>query len=153
MRSARACWQVAVITGPVFGGFLIWLRPELVYGLAAVLSLVSLIAVLMMRAGRDGLNSGTPDLASVLGGITLVRKTPVLLGAISLDLFAVLFGGAVALLPIFAADILNVGSIGFGFLRSAPAAGALLMALYVHRPSRSRTGPVRRSSSWSRSSG
>lgn len=136
-----SAWQIAVITGPVLAGFLIWLRPELVYAVAAVLSLVALGCTLLMRSGRDGLGTGTPDLRSVLGGITLVRRTPVLLGAISLDLFAVLFGGAVALLPVFAKDILEVGSIGFGFLRAAPAVGALSMALYLHRrPIRDRAG-------------
>ena len=80
--------------------------------------------------------ASAPDLASVLGGVRLVRRTPVLLGAISLDLFAVLFGGAVALLPVFAKDVLDVGPAGLGVLRAAPAVGALCAAR-----SSSRAGP------------
>jgi len=77
----------------------------------------------------------------VLGGVRLVRRTPVLLGAISLDLFAVLFGGAVALLPIFAKDVLDVGPAGLGVLRAAPAVGALAAALVMsRRPVRRRAG-------------
>ncbi|HET6547343.1 MAG TPA: MFS transporter, partial [Solirubrobacter sp.] len=85
--------------------------------------------------------AGSPDLASVLGGVRLVRRTPVLLGAISLDLFAVLFGGAVALLPVFARDVLDVGPAGLGILRAAPAAGALCAAaVMTRRPLRRRAG-------------
>jgi O-antigen ligase len=69
----------------------------------------------------------------VLAGVRLIRRTPVLLGAISLDLFAVLLGGAVALLPVFAKDILGVGPAGLGLLRSAPAVGALIAALLLAR--------------------
>ena len=87
--------------------------------------------MLALRAGRDGVGTGSPDLRSVLGGVRLVRRTPVLLGAISLDLFAVLFGGAVALLPIFAKDVLEVGPAGLGVLRAAPAAGALVAAIVL----------------------
>ena len=69
----------------------------------------------------------------MLGGVRLVRRTPVLLGAISLDLFAVLFGGAVALLPVFAKDVLDVGPAGLGVLRAAPAVGALCSAIVLSR--------------------
>ncbi len=94
-----------------------------------------------MRAGRTGAGAGSPDLAGLLGGARLVRRTPVLLGAISLDLFAVLFGGAVALLPVFAKDVLHVGPAGLGVLRSAPAAGALVAALVLaRRPIRRHAG-------------
>ena len=91
--------------------------------------------MIALRSGRDGVGSGSPDLSSLLGGVRLVRRTPVLLGAISLDLFAVLFGGAVALLPVFAKDVLEVGPAGLGVLRAAPAVGALLAAIVlVRRP-------------------
>jgi predicted MFS family arabinose efflux permease len=73
------------------------------------------------------------SLSSVLEGVRFIRRTPVLLGAISLDLFAVLLGGAVALLPIFAQDVLHVGPAGLGVLRSAPAVGALLAAVVLTR--------------------
>jgi MFS family permease len=133
--------QLSVIDGPALGGLLFALDPELVYAVASVFSLASLAAVLAMHAGRDGAGAGTPDLASVLGGVRLVRRTPVLLGAISLDLFAVLFGGAVALLPIFARDVLEVGPAGLGVLRAAPAVGALCAAFVLaHRPVRRHAG-------------
>jgi hypothetical protein len=112
-----------------------------VYVVASAFSVASLAAVLAMHAGRDGAGAGSPDLASVLGGVRLVRRTPVLLGAISLDLFAVLFGGAVALLPVFARDVLEVGPAGLGVLRAAPAVGALCAAFVLaHRPVRRRAG-------------
>ena len=120
-----------MIGGPALGGLLFALQPELVYAVAAVLSLVALAAVLALRSGREGVGTGSPDLASVLGGVRLVRRTPVLLGAISLDLFAVLFGGAVALLPVFAKDVLEVGPAGLGVLRAAPAVGALVAAVVL----------------------
>lgn len=133
--------QLSVIAGPALGGLLFALDPELVYGVASFFSLVSLAAVLLMHAGRDGAGAGSPDLASVLGGVRLVRRTPVLLGAISLDLFAVLFGGAVALLPVFARDVLEVGPAGLGVLRAAPAVGALCAAFVLaHRPVRRHAG-------------
>ena len=133
--------QLSVIAGPALGGLLFALDPELVYGVASFFSLVSLAAVLLMHAGRDGAGAGSPDLASVFGGVRLVRRTPVLLGAISLDLFAVLFGGAVALLPVFARDVLEVGPAGLGVLRAAPAVGALCAAFVLaHRPVRRHAG-------------
>ncbi len=127
--------QLSVIGGPALGGLLFAIQPELVYAVSAVCSLLALAAVLALRSGRDGVGTGSPDLRSLLGGVRLVRRTPVLLGAISLDLFAVLFGGAVALLPIFAKDVLEVGPAGLGVLRAAPAAGALVAAaVLVRRP-------------------
>ena len=131
-------FQASVIVGPAIGGLLFALHSELVYGVAVVLSLVSLVGILLLHAGRDSVGGSSPDLASVLGGVRLVRRTPVLFGAISLDLFAVLFGGAVALLPVFAKDILEVGPAGLGLLRAAPAVGALCAALVLTRR------PVRR---------
>ena len=103
------------------------------------------------------LGGSSPDLASVLGGVRLVRRTPVLLGAISLDLFAVLFGGAVALLPVFAKDVLDVGPAGLGVLRAAPAVGALCSAHHplplARRPARRpEAAHGRRASTGSRSS-
>jgi MFS family permease len=134
-------FQLSVIVGPALGGLLFSLHAELVYAVSAVFSLLALAAVLALHAGRDGAGAGSPDLASVLGGVRLVRRTPVLLGAISLDLFAVLFGGAVALLPVFARDVLEVGPAGLGLLRAAPAAGALCAAFVLaHRPVRRHAG-------------
>lgn len=128
-------FQISAIAGPALGGFLFYVRPELVYEVATALSLGSLLCVLAMRAGREPVMEEAPGLASVLAGVRLIRRTPVMLGAISLDLFAVLFGGAVALLPVFASDVLHVGKIGLGLLRSAPAVGALVASLVlVRRP-------------------
>ena len=136
-----AAFQASVICGPALGGLLFALQPELVYAVATGFSLVALAAILALRSGREGVGSGSPDLRSVLGGVLLVRRTPVLLGAISLDLFAVLFGGAVALLPVFARDVLEVGPAGLGVLRAAPAVGALGAAIVLtHRPVRRRAG-------------
>jgi len=134
-------FQLSVIAGPALDELLFAIQPELVYAASSAFSLLALAAILALRAGREGAGAGTPDLASVLGGVRLVRRTPVLLGAISLDLFAVLFGGAVALLPIFAKDVLDVGPAGLGVLRAAPAVGALAAALVMsRRPVRRRAG-------------
>ena len=135
LAQRSVAFQVSVIVAPALGGLFFAIRPELVYGASVAFSLVALAAVLTLRSGREGVGGGSPDLASVLGGVRLVRRTPVLFGAISLDLFAVLFGGAVALLPVFARDVLEVGPAGLGVLRAAPAAGALLAAIVlVRRP-------------------
>lgn len=136
MRSIA--FQASAIGGPALGGVLFALGPDLVYGAAAALSAISLAGALALRAGRTGARASTPDLKSVLGGIHLIRRTPVLLGAISLDLFAVLFGGAVALLPVFARDILDAGPTGLGILRAAPAVGGFAAAVLLTR------WPVRR---------
>jgi len=134
-------FQASVIVGPAIGGLLFALHSELVYGIASTLSVIALTGTLLLRAGRDPVGGSSPDLASVLGGVRLVRRTPVLFGAISLDLFAVLFGGAVALLPVFAKDILEVGPAGLGLLRATPAVGALCAALVMTRwPVRRRAG-------------
>jgi MFS family permease len=136
--------QVAVITGPAIGGLLFAIRPELVYGTAVVLfgvALVCALALPRMVAAQASALRALPGLRGVLGGIRFMRRTPVLLGAIVLDLFAVLFGGAVALLPLFARDILHVGPVGLGVLRSAPAAGAVLAGiLLTQRPLRGNVG-------------
>ena len=125
--------QFAVIAGPALGGLLFSIEPELVYAVGCVLIMASLGCALAIRAGRSPAGADAPSLDSVLAGVRLVRRTPVLLGAISLDLFAVLFGGAVALLPVFAKDVLDVGPTGLGVLRSAPAVGALLSGLWLAR--------------------
>jgi MFS family permease len=135
--------QAAVIGGPVLGGVLFAIRPELVYGVAAAMLLVGLSCVLAL--GPPLVARRRPEPAprweTLLAGIGFIRRTPVILGAISLDLFAVLFGGAVALLPVFAKSILHVGPAGLGVLRSAPAVGALVAGIIlVRRPLGHRTG-------------
>ena len=135
--------QAAVIGGPVLGGVLFTIRPELVYGVAAAMLLVGLSCVLAL--GPPLVARRRPEPAprweTLLAGIGFIRRTPVILGAISLDLFAVLFGGAVALLPVFAKSILHIGPAGLGVLRSAPAVGALVAGIIlVRRPLGHRTG-------------
>jgi Transmembrane secretion effector len=141
LAQRSVAFQLSVIVAPALGGFLFAIEPELVYMASVSFSLVALVAVLAMHTGRESAGAGSPDLRSVLGGVRLVRRTPVLLGAISLDLFAVLFGGAVALLPVFAKDVLDVGPAGLGVLRAAPAAGALCAAaVLARRPVHRRAG-------------
>jgi MFS family permease len=126
-------FQISAVAGPAVGGILFALRAELVYAVAIVLALVALGCVLAMRSGREPAAEGAAGIDEVLAGVRLIRRTKVLLGAISLDLFAVLFGGAVALLPVFAKDILEVGPVGLGFLRTAPAVGSLVSAVLIAR--------------------
>jgi MFS family permease len=126
-------FQLSLVLGPAAGGVLFAIRPELVYLVAIGLSLVALGCVLALHGGREPAAEGTADLEEVLAGVRLIRRTDVLLGAISLDLFAVLLGGAVALLPVFARDILDVGPAGLGVLRTAPAIGSFIAALVIAR--------------------
>jgi MFS family permease len=136
-------FQLSLVLGPAAGGLLFAVRAELVYIVAIVLSLVALGCVLALRKGREPAAGDAADVGEVLAGVRLIRRTRVLLGAISLDLFAVLFGGAVALLPVFAKDILEVGPTGLGFLRTAPAMGSFAAALAIARfPIRRRAGPT-----------
>jgi len=135
-------FQLSAVVAPAVGGLLFALNAELVYVVAIGLSLVSLGCVLALRSGRIPAADGVAGLDEVMAGVRLIRRTNVLLGAISLDLFAVLLGGAVALLPIFAKDILEVGPTGLGLLRAAPAVGALAAAAVIARyPIRRRAGP------------
>ena len=135
-------FQLSAVVGPAVGGILFAIQAELVYAVAMALALVALAAVLSLRSGRVPAAEGVVGLSEVLAGVRLIRRTNVLFGAISLDLFAVLLGGAVALLPIFAKDILEVGPAGLGLLRAAPAVGALVAAgLIVRYPIQRRAGP------------
>ena len=136
--------QAAVVTGPALGGLLFVLDPRAVYAVAIALMLLS--AGLTLRIRARVVEQGPVEivgtrLGALLAGLRFVRRTPVLLGAITLDLVAVLFGGAVALLPLFARDVLEVGPLGLGILRSAPAVGALLAGIMLtRRPLRGRVG-------------
>jgi hypothetical protein len=128
--------QAAVIAGPAIGGVLFAIRPELVYAVTVGLLLAGLGCILALRSPRvaaAAVRDHTPGLGGLLAGVGFIRRTPVLLGAISLDLFAVLFGGAVALLPVFARSILHTGPAGLGVLRSAPAVGALVAGVMLAR--------------------
>jgi MFS family permease len=123
--------QLATIVGPALGGFLFVAGAHVVYAVATALFVIALAAVPMMRILLPSRGKPAIDMKSVLAGFAFVWRHKPILGAISLDLFAVLLGGAVALLPIFARDILHVGPWGLGLLRAAPAVGALLMSVYL----------------------
>lgn len=134
-----AGWQIASVIGPALGGLLIGLthRAWPVYLAAAVAALAFLVLLVGVRPLAPSSTSASASLEGLLGGVKFIRKTPVLLAAITLDLFAVLLGGAVTLLPIFAKDILHVGPTGLGWLLAGPSVGAVLMALVLaHRPFR-----------------
>ena len=134
-------WQAAVVMGPALGGLLYGFGPVVVYGAVVALLLVAILAAALLRPTLQVRPSGPGGLRALLAGVRFVRDHPMLLGAISLDLFAVLFGGATALLPIFARDILAVGPIGLGLLRSAPAIGSVSCALWLAgHPLRRRAG-------------
>jgi len=129
-------FQATVVTGPAVGGLLFAIRPEAAYAAGAVLMLAAALITVPIKPRTieqaPAAVVGT-RLGSLLAGLRFVRRTPALLGAISLDLVAVLFGGAVALLPLFARDILDVGPVGLGVLRSAPAVGALAAGIMLTR--------------------
>jgi MFS family permease len=121
-------FYVATIVGPSLGGLLYVLGPDVVYQCVAALLVVSVVLMTRVKLPAVERRNEPASLATLLEGIRFVRSKPVVLGAISLDLFAVLFGGATALLPAFAADVLHVGPEGLGILRTAPAVGAGITA-------------------------
>lgn len=134
---AVAAWtsanQAAIICGPALGGLIYAVQPVLVTTLCVVffataITLISLVRPRALAEARE-----TPTFSSVLDGFHYIRTRRRLLGVVTLDLFVVLLGGVTALLPVFARDILEVGPIGLGLLRSAPAAGALLTAIVLSR--------------------
>ncbi|WP_197328863.1 MFS transporter [Ralstonia syzygii] len=135
--------QTGIILGPAVGGFLYVAGAPVVYATAASLFLLAHVLLAVMRSERTAPVSRPVSLASLFAGIAFIKGRPVVLGAISLDLFAVLLGGATALLPIYARDILGTGAWGLGLLRSAPAVGALAMAIFLaHRPLERHVGRV-----------
>jgi MFS family permease len=134
--------QTATIAGPAVGGLIFALKPEAVYALGIVLMLVSSALLVRVTAPpRVPASLAPATRRGLLAGIRFIRLTPIILGAITLDLFAVLFGGAVALLPLFAQSILHTGPFGLGVLRSAVAVGALVGAVRLaRRPLRGHAG-------------
>ena len=130
-------WQFATVVGPAVGGLVYGFgSASAAYALDAVIMAISVLALAAMRhSPPPPATSGESFVDSLTTGIRFVRGQPIVLGALSLDLFSVLFGGAVALLPIFAAEILHVGPEGLGVLRAAPAIGAVTMSvLLAHLP-------------------
>ncbi len=136
-------FQTATILGPAIGGLLYAAGPATVYFTAAVLFFAASIFTSLIKSEHVPAKHELVTLQSLFAGISFIRGRPAILGAISLDLFAVLFGGATALLPIYARDILSTGPWGLGLLRSAPAVGALAMSILLARhPLRRRVGRI-----------
>ncbi len=132
---SASAYQVAVIAGPALGGFIYAVGPVPTYGTCLVAFCVSGVAAATYggRRNKPREQGHLSPVARVREGLSFVFSRPIVLGAISLDLFAVLLGGATALLPVFARDILLVGPMGLGALRSAPAIGATCVALILAR--------------------
>ena len=135
-------WQSSSVMGPALGGLLYALGPAVVFGGAGASFALACLCVGAVRFRPAPVSERPPvSWATLSAGLHYIRSQPVVLGAISLDLFAVLFGGATALLPVFAAEVLHVGPLGLGALRSMPAAGAVAMAvLLAYRPLRRHAG-------------
>ena len=135
-------WQSASVAGPALGGFLYAADPALPYWFAAGLMAVTMVAITPIRRVVPPPMEGNPHpVRQMIEGVTYVRRHRFLLGAITLDLFAVLLGGATAMLPVYARDILEVGTEGLGLLRAAPAVGAALVAVvFAVRPLQSNVG-------------
>jgi MFS family permease len=140
-----ANWQVAAVMGPAIGG--------LVYGFWGIVNAYSLVfglytlsffMIMLIKVGRHEVVETTEGVFTrIRSGISFVFKTPELLGAFTLDMFAVLFGGAVAMLPVFASDVLKIGPEGLGLLRACPAIGATFMAfVLMFRPPMKNTGNI-----------
>ena len=124
-------WQSGAIAGPAIGGYLYAWAPHMPYSVAAGLFGLSLLCMFMIGPKpRSAIQGSTNPWRQMIDGLSYVRQNRLVLGAISLDLFAVLLGGATAMLPIYARDILQAGPTGLGHLRAAPAIGATLIALY-----------------------
>ncbi len=136
-------WQTGAVAGPPLGAFLYAVSDTTAYATAAVMFALSLVALLLIGPVERPAPSTLSPVRSLLEGLGYVRRNRIVLGAISLDLFAVLLGGATAMLPVYARDILHVGVEGLGPLRAAPAAGAAVAALSLaFRPLARNVGPV-----------
>ena len=140
---SSATRKFAVVAGPALGGLIYLAGPSAVYGTSAICFALAAALLGRVRAPRVERSREPVTVASMFRGLGYIRAHPVILGAISLDLFAVLLGGATALLPIYAKDILLTGPWGLGVLRSAPAIGAIIVSAWlVRKPIERRVGPV-----------
>jgi MFS family permease len=140
---ASSIFQAATILGPALGGvvYAAFGGPAIVYGTAAAAASVAVLTTMRIKVRAKTRNREPVTLDTVLAGFRYIWREKVILGSISLDLFAVLLGGAVALLPVYAREILKAGPWGLGLLRSAPAVGAAAMALFMaYRPIRRKAG-------------
>ena len=138
-------FQAATILGPAIGGVLYAAAkgPEIVYGTATASAVVALAATLRIHSQSQIRPAQEMSLRTVMAGFAYVWREKVVLGSISLDMFAVLLGGAVALLPVYASEILKTGPWGLGLLRSAPGIGAAIMAIFLaKRPIQRKAGPI-----------
>lgn len=136
-------WQMAAILGPAAGGLLYGIAPVVAFGTSATLLACAVVAVLLIPKPHQPRGGQATSLETIFGGFRYILSNKVVLGAISLDMFAVLMGGAVALLPVYAKDILHAGPQELGLLRAAPGVGAILMALFLTRfPIRDHAGKL-----------
>jgi MFS family permease len=133
MALSSAVMKIAVVAGPAMGGFIYAVGPAWAYGLCAVILAAALVCVLSIEHVPIIRSKEPATLRSMFAGFGFIFHKPVVLGAITLDLFAVVLGGATALLPIYAKDILHTGPWGLGLLRAAPAVGALVLAAWIAR--------------------
>jgi len=141
IAASSSTMQLAMIAGPALGGLIYLAGSGIVYACSAMLFLLGAVLMLWVREPRSKAPLPPFSLTYLFAGLRFIRSNPVLLGAISLDMVAVLLGGATALLPIYARDILQTGPEGLGMLRSAPAAGAIVTAIWLaRRPLQSRVG-------------
>jgi MFS family permease len=138
-----SAWQTATIVGPVAGGLLYGISAEAAYGVAAALMAASTVLVFSIPRPVQRSSTERPTVDTLFAGFRYIWKEKVVLGAISLDLFAVLLSGAVALLPVYARDILVLGPWGLGLLRAAPGVGAILVAIWLAgHPLRDKAGVI-----------
>lgn len=138
-----SAWQTATIVGPVAGGLLYGVSAEVAYGTAAVLMLAAGLLIFTIPKPSQRTGTEKPTLQNLFGGFSYIWSEKIVLGAISLDLFAVLLSGASALLPIYARDILQLGPWGLGLLRSAPAVGSIFVAIWLAgHPIRNHAGMI-----------
>ena len=126
-----SAWQTATIVGPVAGGLLYGLSAEIAYGIATVLMVAATLLIFSIPKPEQRSQTDKPSLDTLFAGFRYIWGEKVVLGAISLDLFAVLLSGAVALLPVYARDVLELGPWGLGLLRAAPGIGAILVAVWL----------------------
>ncbi|WP_076864624.1 MFS transporter [Bradyrhizobium mercantei] len=130
---STGAWQVSVVAGPAIGGFAYAISPVVPYAVMTAFWLLAALLAGAIRLERPAAEPDPPSLGQLFAGVKFVRDNPAILGTISLDLFAVLLGGASALLPIYARDILQAGPWALGVMRAAPAVGALVMTAVLAR--------------------
>ena len=143
VAASASTTQLATISGPAVGGVLYVFGPPVPYTTCCALYLASVVLLAFVRIERPATTRSPINLAAFFAGVSYIRHSPIVLGVISLDLFAVLLGGTTALLPIFANEVFNTGPEGLGLLRAAPAVGALaIMAVLTVSPLTRRVGRI-----------